>query len=191
MKKYVLLICLVSLLWCAPYVYAAPVVWTVNGHYYDVVSASITWDDAKKEAETLEYNGISGKLVTIESAAENLFLTDAFITQPQVDLLNVKWIGGYQEDGAAEPAGGWKWIGGTDIVFDNWAGPGEPNNGGGTEDRIVFDHGITAEGQQWNDLTGTWEARGYVVEYESAPVPEPSMIALLGLSFAGFFYSKR
>jgi hypothetical protein len=57
-----------------------------NGHFYEfVVSPSITWTDAKNEAEGKSYYGLQGYLTTITSASEN-----AFITQK---LKGFGWIG--------------------------------------------------------------------------------------------------
>jgi hypothetical protein len=45
-----------------------------NNNHYDFVSTNITWHNAKAEAESLTYMGVSGHLVTITSASENAFI---------------------------------------------------------------------------------------------------------------------
>src|SRR5437868_13904677 len=53
-------------------------------------------------------------------------------------------LGGFEQDGAAEPAGGWCWLSGDPWSYSNWK-PGEPNNGRareGTEDRLMVYSGI-------------------------------------------------
>ncbi|WP_442765338.1 DUF4347 domain-containing protein [Sulfurospirillum cavolei] len=49
---------------------------TLNGHYYEFVSASgISWTDAKTAAEARTLYGLNGYLVTITSANENALIT--------------------------------------------------------------------------------------------------------------------
>ena len=55
-------------------VQAVPIPWSGNNNHYDFVSTNITWHNAKAEAESLTYMGVSGHLVTITSASENAFI---------------------------------------------------------------------------------------------------------------------
>lgn len=153
---------------------AVPLLNSANGHYYDLIDASTNWDDANTAASSLTYLGIFGHLVTITDAQENFFLTSTFGSS----ALHLHWMGGLQPVGSSEPDGGWSWLTSEVFAFSNWW-PGEPNNNGGTEDRIIFDHGVTANGKSWNDYTGGWNANGYVVEFDTATVPEPTTLALL------------
>jgi len=153
---------------------------TANGHYYEVVNTSINWEAAKVQAESLVYNGMPGHLVTVTSAAENLFLTNTFGSAG----LHYRWMGGYQLVGSPEPTGGWKWVTCEPFVYTN--GP-FANNFYATEDRIVFDHGVVTDGKQWNDLTGTWNAAGFVVEYEGSS-PE-AQVTLSNLNFGDVYLS--
>jgi hypothetical protein len=152
-----------------------------NGHYYEWVSTALTWYDADAAANASSHLGLPGHLVTITSAAENLWIT---ANSPKV--VDSPWIGLIQPAGSAEPAGGWTWVTGEPFVFDNWAG-GEPNDLGG-EEAGHFWPPVDAEGQTWNDLNGTDNRLSYIVEYEAASsVPEagstaPYLLAgLLGL----------
>lgn len=167
---------------------AIPVYNSGNGHYYDLVTTNINWSDAKAAALSQTYLGISGHLVTITDNSENLFLTTEFTAS----LLHLHWLGGLQPTGSTEPNGGWSWVTGEAFVFNNWW-PGEPNNAGGIEDRIVFDHGVSAAGKAWNDLGGSGNASGYVVEYDTTAVPEPDTLALLasGVVAVSFYRRKR
>ena len=65
-------------------------------------------------------------------------------------ILNTNsWIGLYHDlndPNYSEPAGGWKWVDGTPLIYENWNG-GEPNNSG-QEDYGHF----TGGNHQWNDL---------------------------------------
>jgi len=64
-------------------------------------------------------------------------------------------LGGFEQDGAAEPAGGWCWLSGDPWSYGNWK-PGEPNNGRareGTEDRLMVYSGIPrTPAATWNDI---------------------------------------
>lgn len=161
-----------TLVWCGGVAWAEPILWPVNGHYYDVVHSAVTWDQAHAAANNLSWLGVAGHLATVTSAEENLFLTNKF----GATALHLHWLGGYQPPGSPEPGGGWTWVTGEPFTFLGWS-PGEPNNAGGNEDRICFDHPVQAWGKPWNDLAGSTRANGYVVEF---PVPEPSA----GLLFA-------
>jgi hypothetical protein len=153
---------------------AAPVRWSGNGHFYDVITVEIDWSAAKLAAEASSFRGVPGYLATITSADENLFLTNTF----GAPALDGHWIGGFQALGSPEPAGGWAWETGEPFVFSNWCRAPlaclEPNNNSGTpgenEDRITFAHGVIANGHAWNDLPGTARNRGYVVEFDVPPV---------------------
>ena len=57
-----------------------------NGHYYQLVTGNINWTNAKTAAEASTYEGLTGYLVTITSAAENNFIKNKIATNT--------WIGG-------------------------------------------------------------------------------------------------
>ncbi len=151
----------------ASLLHAAPIEWSIarggNGHYYDKIDGSFTWEAANVAATASSFLGRLGHLVTVTSSAENLFLTTTY----SANGLHLHWIGGVQPAGSSEPTGGWSWVtGGEPFVFNNWAS-GEPNNStGANENRIVFDHGTTTSGKQWNDLAAGRAASGYIVEYD-------------------------
>lgn len=48
---------------------AVPILNSANGHYYEAVTGSISWEDAKTAAESSTHGGIAGHLATITSAA--------------------------------------------------------------------------------------------------------------------------
>lgn len=150
--------------------HAGPVQWSGNGHWYERVDqGGITWDEAQSAAASR-----GGSLVTITSVEESVFLTetegigwemDTFGTRFD-DLLHYHWLGGYQDPpDEPDPGANWRWVTGETFGFDNWAAPGEPNDTPAPEFTIVFDHGITAQGKQWNDLNGAWGVDGYVIEW--------------------------
>ena len=99
------------------------VVWPMNGHGYLLVTQakSLTWDTARTAAQSK-----GGHLVTITSVEENDFVyslvgtVDAAYSNNGVGDIG-PWLGGYQPDGSAEPAGGWTWVTGEPFVYSEWA----------------------------------------------------------------------
>ncbi len=122
-----------------------------NGHYYDRISApGISWTDAKRAAESFEFNGIRGHLVTITSESEHDFVYG--LNLPSFRL----WIGLTDEDFE----GYYQWV--TDEPFDysNWI-PHQPDNAG-NEDYIEL---IGSE-DKWNDNQNeSGNITGYLIEY--------------------------
>jgi hypothetical protein len=211
--KRILFLAFMILLISAGLTMAAPVYWSGNGHYYEIIDASASWSQARAAANAKSFDTgteiLNGHLVTITSADENLFLTNTLGGGEIENLLHYHWMGGYQPAGSAEPAGGWSWITGEPFNYTNWGGEyltdpdtgnlyfvqWEPNNSFGTEDCMVFDGGFLTDGKNWNDLTGTWNAAGYIVEYDEysdiAPVPEPNFLILFGLGLIGIVAAKK
>jgi hypothetical protein len=156
-----------------------------NGHYYRLIKGVFNWDAANADANAASYEGELGHLATVTDAAENLFLTSTYGST----ALHLHWLGGFQPVGSPEPGGGWSWVTGEPFVFQNWE-PGEPNNYG-NENRIIFDHGVHADGKAWNDITGTGVANGYVLEFDVIPEPVAAAIAAIGGLFLFFRRGTR
>ncbi|MBR5778569.1 MAG: hypothetical protein IKY22_08920, partial [Bacteroidales bacterium] len=57
-----------------------------NGHYYEYVAGTVTWQNAYNAAKNTTYLGMQGYLATITSLAENRFMT-ALVSEPG-------WLGG-------------------------------------------------------------------------------------------------
>ena len=107
-----------------------------DGHSYFSSNLSFLWYAAKADAQA---NG--GYLAMIKTKEEN----DTIAT-----MLSSKLHFGLYQDVSdkyfKEPKGGWKWVDGTPLTFENW-NSGEPNNAGSEE----YGH-FTGSNHLWNDL---------------------------------------
>ncbi len=172
---------LLALLMLAPVASASPeqfVQWEGNGHYYKAVASkkNIHWERAKTKAEQA-----GGYLATITSAAENKFvfslIDDEKYWRPYAagsrNLVG-PWIGGYQEDDAPEPDGGWRWVTGEEFHYTSW-GPGQPNNRfyGKNENRMkYFSENSSKRKPTWNDCPNYMAGHpvhAYVIEMDQPP----------------------
>ena len=126
-----------------------------TGHAYELVTASLTWDNARTAAAARKYLGSVGHLATITGSAEQSVITNAFGTGVAA------WLGGIQPSGSPEPSGGFTWITGEPFTYAHWHN-GEPNNVNGIEDAIEFTGGL------WNDIPRGDIRNRYLVEYDTA-----------------------
>jgi parallel beta-helix repeat protein len=124
------------------------------------ISMGIIWTDAKNLAEES-----GGYLVTINSQEENDFVFNLINEAIYWNSSCGPLLGGIQLPGSVEPDGGWQWVTGEPLVYDNWRYD-QPNNLNGAEDIIHFGWGggIT---DTWNDLPHdftTTPAVAFIVE---------------------------
>jgi hypothetical protein len=155
-----------------------------NGHAYAVIRGRLTWEEARDEALTLEYNGIKGHLATLTTEAENKFVWEEL----GGDLKHY-WLGGQQTGSPEEPSGGWSWVTGELWKFTHWFSPAEANNSGGKQHYLSFWSG---PGGNWMDARNDWGgAKGYVVEFSSQAVPLPAPIWLLASGVLGLVAIRR
>lgn len=141
--------------------FAAPVEWSENGHYYLLVETELTWDNAKSAARSMSYKGNRGYLATITSAEEQAFINDNIELASDSEC----WLGGYQEWEPGDRADeGWQWVTGETWSYTNW-NLGEPSDSApideGVEDSLVLSRIV--DFFYWNDLWDT--ERSFLVEF--------------------------
>lgn len=135
-----------------------------NGHFYQFVPSTITWNAALSAAATYGAGARTGYLATITSPAEQDFVYSL------VGGSDTAWLGG--TDAAVE--GVWRWAAGPEAgqqfsvaggsfagAFVTWS-PSQPDNAGGTEHCL---HIYRYFGNTWNDVPCNFgPTTGYVVE---------------------------
>ena len=162
------LVIVVSAVFLFPsFLFAAPVQWSGNGHYYELINGSgneVPWENANTAAQGMSYNGSQGYLATITSAEENSFIANSL----GLNFWSSYWIGGYQDWEPIKPdnsqAVGWKWVTGETWSYTNWRS-GEPNDYGDAEDgeEDFLEFNTNGGNSNWCDM---WSAnRYYIVEY--------------------------
>lgn len=100
-----------------------------------VEGAGVNWAQAQARAAAL-----GGRLASIRSQAEadlvrQLLAEKANATVDRGNGIVGPWLGGRQDEGAPEPAGGWRWDDGAPFTFTDWH-DSEPNNTKEIEDRL-------------------------------------------------------
>lgn len=163
----------------------AGVVWSANGHEYELVLAQdITWTAARSAATAL---GAGWDLATITSAAEDAFVRTLLPASPSARTH--LWIGA--TDAVAE--GDWKWVTGEAWSYTGWWS-GEPNDNGGVEEYGALDF-RQANSWAWNDVSndidGRGWARGYLIERAPGVVPSPASLLLAAFGLALVPWSRR
>ena len=182
---------------------ATPVQWTEasggNGHWYEVVitySEAINWSGAKTAAEATSYGGVQGDLASITSVGENNFVADLIDAKANSWIYNGEngffgpWIGGYRSAGTGWD---WAWTTGETWDYEAWES-GQPTNTGGAQDYVHYYVKLAQSGDPtvepplptWNDYSNDADrVYGYVIEYETNPVPVPAAAVLLGSGLFG------
>lgn len=158
--------------------YSVPLLDTIefNGHYYLLVvpSGGITWDNAQAHAasETVVLNDgtvMKGHLVTINSQAEQDFVSNTFLTGSWQQL----WLGGYQYSEEDENADNWAWVTCEEVgnIITDWSyqflDAGQPDNHPYPEDALRM---LIFFGNKWHDFPHTDNQPAdylrYVIEFD-------------------------
>ena len=176
--------------------WAAPVQWVGNNHWYEPVheGSGINWADADTAAQNA-----GGYLATITSEAENDFVF-ALINNPiywyidGADNNDGPWLGGYYDGPLGQmDATNWKWVNGDLWIYSNWDN-GEPNF---TNERRLnyFSNEASASNPIrqpfWNNVPEESLNLGYIIEYDAYPVPLPAGFWFLGSGLIGLAGFRR
>ncbi|MDC6470941.1 lectin-like protein, partial [Flavobacteriales bacterium] len=105
-----------------------------NNQFIYYHADSLSWTDSRQKAQS-----IGGDLIIIHNSVDQSFF--------ETIIPSNGWIGLYQDvndPNYSEPAGGWKWIDGTDAIYTNWRA-NRPDNLGGEE------YGHFSANHEWND----------------------------------------
>lgn len=157
-----------------------------NNHGYELVTvaAGITWDQALAAATAK-----GGHLAVLDTPGEMTFINSAYDGLGTADGMQPTWVGASQAAGAAEPGGGWSWIGvnggapiplpGTppgDGVWNDAFGGLPLDNGGPPESDAQY--GAVYDGTAPDDTdllfdfgTAGSTATKYLIEYENIAAP--------------------
>ena len=115
-----------------------------NGHYYQLVTGNINWTNAKTAAEASTYEGLTGYLVTITSAAENNFIKNKIATNT--------WIGGSD-----------------DATYTSNTHPAITSGGAGNS----TPHGLAGEGT-WEWVSGPDNGKTFHCQEKIEPKADPA-----------------
>lgn len=166
-------------------VHSAPVFNPATGNWYDLVDsgANGSWANAENNAIAL-----GGHLVTINDAAEQLWLRNTF------GLNERFWIG--FTDAATE--GTWVWSSGEAVTYINWETLlGSPNNAtppAEGEDYAVINWDSTGGWNDWDHQRGDYPAStifGIAEWSNAASVPGPPTVTILVLGLVTLIFSRR
>jgi putative hemolysin len=129
------------------------VVYSENGHSYQMFDRRTTWSRAKKYCEEK-----GGYLATITSSDEQEFIVSLLQKEGQK---NVYWVGGYCGSDRV-----FKWVTGEPFVYDNSF---TPDNYGGKEDKLqIYRHnGFWNDSEDVPDPNETWWYEvGFICEWD-------------------------
>jgi hypothetical protein len=124
---------------------AGPIINPANGHEYYFLTPN-TWTASEAEAENL-----GGTLVVINHAAEEEWVVSKFGAYGGTNR-NL-WIGLRRQ----WQGGPFAWVTDEKLDYVNWH-PGQPDNGGGTENCVHIWTRLSDHPNSWNDLADNWSS---------------------------------
>ena len=175
---------------------ATPILNPTNGHYYEIVYSSLSWNDALAAADAASFGDQRGYLATVTSAAENAFIGSLIGPDgpgynrsgqnlPQ-SMMSYCWVGGSDRQGE----GVWEWIGGPEAgqtfslnggavpqQYSNWF-PGSNSVAEGTPGQAVRDEDGLA-------LDRTWDYEWYDLPVEDTNFPYGEFVKEYVIEYGG------
>ncbi len=142
---------------------------SATGNFYEFVSGAADWNSANAAAQASTVNGVSGHLLTINSAAEQSYIGTIAVANSHF------WSGG--TDSGTE--GEWEWTEGPEAGTEFWNGAGstgeftdwyqgdDTSNSGTNDHLLILNNGTYAN--QWYAYTSTYSA-AYMIEWEGADI---------------------
>ncbi len=160
-----------------------------NGHFYEAVEspAGITWDDA--EAYAIAHTGY---LATLTSSSENAFVfklvddADFWLDGPSGDSLG-PWLGGTQSPASTPPDNSWEWSHGEGLfTYTNWSAHPQNNESVHKNHLCFYAESKSSRQPAWAGQPGDTKLHGFVVEYDSNPLPQSlGYVALFAVCVTG------
>ena len=157
-----------------------------NDHWYALTDGAWDLDASDFNDAEAEAQSYGAHLVTIDSAAENQWVSSTLGLTPKSIL-----IGFYQDvgdPGYSDPGGGWKWISGDLVTYTNWKS-GEPNDWHGGENWCALNPGLEADGGAWNDI-GPHSDQDFPLK-AIMETPEPTTLSFFALGGLALLRRRR
>jgi hypothetical protein len=194
MIKFVVIFSVCLLLGLAVPIYAQ-VYNPANGHYYELIETTLSWENARDAAAGMTYNGVQGHLATITSPEEEAFVVGQWPCIGYDHPTNYSncggeahvWLGATDVDSETN----WLWITGEPWNYTDWA-TNEPN-GGTNENCLAY---RDEDGGYWNDEPCDF-SRWYLVEYDTTATSVPTMtewgmiIFMILAGLGAVYYMRR
>ena len=140
-----------------------------NGNWYALTTSGSSWSNAESTAVSQ-----GGHLVSINSAAENQFISSTFLTGS--GAFEEFWIGYHSPFGDWTDRSTWEWSDGSSSTYSNWRGA-QPDFGhnDGEDDRFAVINYLRNASPEWDNYPDSVfrQPRG-IVEFTSNPLLEPA-----------------
>jgi serine/threonine protein kinase len=154
---------------------------TFSGHRYQLVTDKLKWDAAKAKAESM-----GGHLATITSKGEYDWLWGSILSKRKKTESDPNgersFIGAIQRK---PPDGPWEWVTGEPYSYQSWMGsfPNDKNN----SVKVA-----TLPSKGWDDVTQSYEALSFLVEWDDTSPAKPAPLTLTGpVNLLAFVDVKR